>query len=367
MNLRALGVSMGLVAAAVCGWGCGDDDTSSGPEVGELPEQLSQALCDEVEACFDRRTLDTLFGPAGCEKRLLAQIEDGEFANLRSAIDAGRVRYNATRVPACLKQIKGVACDFATKRALQTAACDEIFMGDAKPGADCGLDAECTGAAFCKLSQQCPGTCTELLAAGKACNEDDECADGLTCDTGRCTTPANEDEPCGGAVAASCRAGLLCIGEDELTGKAGNCRTYDAVFAAGRDQSCDYDTGKLCADGLTCAVQRIQGQTAVLSCEAPVGSGESCKFGAPSPCPDDEYCSANIDVGEIRGSCRPLPTAGEACLTLTGSAPCAPGLVCIAARCDPVARLGQPCASDEGCASKRCVASRCQAAPACEL
>jgi hypothetical protein len=365
MNQRLIGVCMGVLVTAVCTWSCGDD-AASGPSVQELPRVLSDALCNEVEACFDQRTLDTLFGPDGCAKRLLAQIEDGELANLPGAIDAGRVRYNAGRVQACLKEIKGVGCEFTTTRALRTAACDEVFDGKAEPGADCGLDAECKGSAFCKLVAQCPGKCTELVAAGKTCSDDDECADGLACDAGRCTTPAREDEPCGGAVAPSCLAGLVCIGEDAATGKAGTCRTHAAVFAAGRDQTCDYDTGKLCEDGLSCVVQRLQGQSAVLSCEQPVASGQACKFGVPSPCPQAEYCSAIIDIGEIRGTCRLLPAAGEACLTVPGSADCAAGLVCIAGRCDPVARLGQPCASDDGCASKRCVTRRCEAAPVCE-
>jgi hypothetical protein len=357
-------MSLGVVAAIAC-CSC-QDDANSGPSVGELPKILGDALCAEVEACFDPRTVDTLFGPDGCKKRIVAQIEDNEFANLQSAIDAGRVRYNAARVQPCLKQIKGVGCEFASTRALRTAACDEIFDGDAEPGADCGLDSECKGAAFCKLDQRCPGTCTELLAAAKVCTGNDECADGLTCDAGRCTTPALEGDACGGAVAASCMAGLLCIGEDVITGKAGTCRTHGAVFAAGRDDTCDFDSGKLCGDGLSCVVQSIQGQNAMLSCQAPVASRAACNFGVPSPCPEGEYCSADIGIGQIRGTCRTLPAAGEACLTVAGVDSCAAGLVCIGARCDPVARLGQPCASDEGCASKRCVGLRCEAPPRCE-
>ena len=348
-------------------FGCGDDDSAAGPSVSELPAVLSKALCHEVEACFDQRTLHSLFGDDGCDKRLLAQIKDGEFANLDAAIDAGRVTYAPGQVAGCLDAIKGLKCDFSTKRVFHARACDAVFEGKVEPGDDCGVDADCKGKAFCQLGDRCPGTCTELQHAGSPCTADDECTDGLACAADVCTTPAAVDESCNGGVAEDCKPGLFCVGEDADTGKAGTCRSYADVFVNKLDESCDYDTGKLCTEGLSCIVKSIQGTKPNLSCAKPVAAGASCRFGIPSQCPEEEYCDALIALGQAEGKCMPLPAAGEACVAIIGSPACAPGLVCGLGRCHPISRLGQPCTGDDECASKICRAGRCQSPEACKV
>jgi hypothetical protein len=106
----------------------------------------------------------------------------------------------------------------------------------------------------------------------------------------------------------------------------------------------------------------------MLKCEEPVGSGEACHFGAPSPCPDGEYCDADIAKGTVDGQCRTLPKAGEACLTIAADTQCGAGLVCcVDQRCHPINRLGQPCVSDAGCSSGRCDAGKCVKKNQCDL
>src|SRR4051812_43944887 len=89
-------LSAAVLAAALAS--CGGDDDDSGPSVDDLPPLLAEHLCAEVEDCLDARSLTQLFGEAGCKARLLAQIEDGDFAATQSAIDAGRVKYDGSKI-----------------------------------------------------------------------------------------------------------------------------------------------------------------------------------------------------------------------------------------------------------------------------
>ena len=363
---------------ARCGWcwalllplvsACGDDAGGGGREFEELPPLVAESLCTEVEACLDPGSLATLFGADGCVERLTAQIDDSDFVYLQDAIEAGRIEYDGRRIDACLAQISGIGCGFATTRVFDDAACRSAFGGSAQEGDDCTVDAECTGAAFCDLDS-CPGTCTARLSAGDPCQEDDQCEDGLSCgDEGTCSAPVAAGDPCGGGVAGSCAPGLFCVGEDEDAGTSGTCRDVDELFRADLGDDCDFDRGELCAEGLSCVVMELGADgTLRLGCVEPSESGAACSFGVPSPCPGGEYCDANIAAGMVDGTCQPLPGAGERCVVLTGSQACEPGLVCeVDGRCHPVNRLGQPCASDQGCASGLCVAGNCERREACE-
>jgi hypothetical protein len=353
-----------LTAALSCG---GDDDGGdSGPAVEDLPPLLAERLCAEVEDCLDARSLAQLFGKSGCKARVLAQIEDGDFAAIQAAIEDDRVVYDGSKIDACLDQLEGLGCAFATVRALNQDACDQVFGGTVERGGECEIDAECEGVSFCKMTDKCPGTCAALLEAGDACDTNDQCENGLVCSADKqCAAPAAEGDACGGDVGGECAPGLACIGEKDDS--AGTCRALSDLFTGKLGDDCDYDTGKLCDADLSCVARR-DGTTVSLKCEQRVGSGQACHFGAPSPCPDGEYCDADISAGIVDGQCRALPKAGEACVTITTDAPCAAGLICdVDQRCHPVNRLGQPCASDQGCASDRCEDAKCVKKNACDL
>lgn len=370
-TLRILAAAAVALAAAAA---CGDDDGGGdgGPAFEELPSLFAERICPELTSCFDRRTRDSLFGPDGCEGRVTAQLEDGDFAYVADAIEAGRVTYDASQIEPCLSQVEGIGCELATVRVLEHEACERAFAGSVELGDDCNVDAECVGVAFCKHEGACPGTCSELLGPGEPCEEDDDCEDGLACpdEAGTCTALVEEPgDACGGGVAGSCRADLVCVGDDEVLGTAGTCKTYDELFSAELGEPCDFDAGELCEVGTSCVVESVAADgTTEIVCAEPVGSGEDCKFGVPSPCPIDEYCDADIMAGVVDGTCTALPTAGERCAQVPGTPPCAPGLLCdVDDRCHARNRLGQPCASDAGCASGNCVSGNCERPEQCEL
>ena len=362
-----------LAAAVLAAAACGDDDSGDGgPAFEALPSLLAARLCPELLSCFDGRTQQNLFGEAGCEARLIAQLEDGDFAYVEDAIEAGRVSYDSSQIEPCLQAIRGVGCELATTRVFEHEACERAFTGTIALGDDCNVDAECEGVAFCRRDGSCPGTCSELLGPGDPCEQDDDCEDGLACpdELGTCAALAEEPgEPCGGGVSGSCRADLVCAGEDEAVGAAGTCTTLEDLFAGELGEACDFDAGELCEVGLSCTVESIANDgTTEIVCAEPVGSGDDCKFGVPSPCPVDEYCDADIQAGMADGTCRPLPGAGDACVEVPGSPGCAPGLFCdVDDRCHARNRLGQPCASDDGCASGNCMAGTCERPEACDL
>lgn len=353
-------------SSILCG-ACGDD-TSGGPEFEELPALLSERLCPEIESCFDARTRMIAFGEAGCAAQLQAQLEDGDFAHVKAAIEDGRVSYDASQIEPCLDSVAGVGCEFASTRVFEDGACERVFEGSVALGGDCAVDAECTGEAFCRFDAECPGTCTALLGPGDACEDDDQCEDGLACpdEISACTALADSGDACGGAVAAPCRADRVCVGEDEDTGAAGTCRTLTELFSLALGEPCDLDAGELCSEGLSCVVTSLQGGMAEFECQERVDSGEACSFGVPSPCPVDEYCDVNLPAGMVDGTCEPLPRAGETCVDVAGAPNCAPGLFCdVDNRCHALSRLGQPCASDDGCASGECVIGSCDRPQTC--
>jgi len=363
---------------------CGDDAGPKGPAVRELPALYAASLCPEVEACLDSRSLEQVFGDIGCETWLTAQGEDGDVPALQSAIDDGRVDYDPSQVEPCLAELEGLGCDFSSARALSRGVCEKIFTGTVEVGGDCDVDQECEGVAFCQKGKSCPGTCARLLGPGDPCDDDDQCEDGLRCGSDRaCAAPAGEGDACGGSLDTECAPALLCIGDDDTTGAAGSCARSEDVFVGDEGDACDFDTGVLCKSPLSCIVESFDATTGAITlvCAEGVSAGEPCKFGAPSQCPVDQRCDADISVGDVAGTCVPLPRAGEVCVMTTASPECAPGLHCdVDARCHSLARLEHACESDDGCASGHCgwpegedgkpdhtMQGRCERPEVCEL
>jgi len=354
---------IGLMLLFACGGGA--DSKANSPTVSEFIAMLPEQLCSAIESCIsDNEVLLNAAKIDGCPEKLRAELEDGTFAGVQDAIDAGRVKYDGAAVSAYLDDLAAIGCGLPTTR-LATGACGKVFVGTIDKGGDCDLNQECSGLSFCDKSNACPGSCTPLLKAGDDCEDDDQCGDGMQCSDSRmvCETPAHQGDTCGGSVGADCELPLSCIGEDDQTGAAGNCRSANEVFVGNKGDACDFDTGMLCKSGLSCVVM-LNGNTVNYECHTPYASGAACNFGAPSPCPDGEYCDANISAGQVDGRCTPLPKAGEVC----ANGNCADDLQCDTdGKCHPINRLGQPCVSDDGCSSGHCENGACVEPEHCML
>jgi hypothetical protein len=368
--MRTLCVRGALALTAVgIAWSCADSSGASRPTLEELPERLVAALCPELESCLGEDAGERFFGPDGCEERVRAQVEDGDFDATIEAVEAGRVQYDGSKVDACIGSIRGTGCGFQTTRVLESESCRLVLEGSVEPGGDCAIDEDCAGVAFCKRNgAQCPGTCTELLESGEACTRDDECANGLACPSAvdRCVAPGRLGEDCGRVTDAACAAGLLCLGAS--AGNAGECSDPEELFVAQLGEDCAPAEGVLCVDDLACAIVLPLEAMPRFRCMERHDLGSGCTFGAPSQCPDDAYCSGvDLASGDVEGTCAKLPEEDDAC-NAQGGPPCAAGLSCDSDQiCRPLGRLGDRCASDDACASGHCEDDSCERPTSCTL
>jgi hypothetical protein len=375
------GTTAGMGAGGASGAGAGMGGTAHmGPAPGAdgaafaaVAPMYAAAYCGVLTRCIPPAVIGLAFGGADCEATIMASLEDGELMDLQSSIDAGRVVFDPTKVDACFDMLDTVECTMQGSSLLEQGVCGEILTGTVAEGGDCGLSAECLGNTFCDKTAGCPGTCVAQHGAGHKCSDDDECMSPLSCDseTETCAASGQLDDACGGGVSPDCGLGFMCAGDDSDTMTAGTCKPIDQVFVGMNGDTCDFDTGQLCVDGLSCVVT-ITGMgasaMAEFACTPPVASGATCGFGIPSQCPAGEYC-ADVDPmgGDVEGTCTALPGDGAACAPQYG-AQCSGDLVCDADnRCHPLGRIGDPCVSPLGCASGRCVADVCQRPAKCEV
>lgn len=371
LTLRAV-AAIAIIAIA---WSCKEDgsDSDREPTLEELPGRFVDALCPELERCLGESSSERLFGDGGCEARLRAQLEDGDFAATQEAVQAGRVHYDASQVSACLAAIDGIGCGFQTTRTLMSEHCNLVLEGDVALGGNCALDEDCAGVAFCKRNgESCPGTCSALLGANESCTSDDECAEGLACpdSVSRCVAPGRLGEACGGTGDAVCAAGLICLATGTAAGAPRECGDPEELFVAQLGDDCDPEAEILCVDDLACAiVLPLEVEPRFRCMQLVTTLGDGCTFGAPSQCPKGSYCSGlDITAGDIEGSCAALPEDHDACNMEGGGATCSDGLICDTdGLCHAIGRLGDDCASDRACASRHCEDGTCTRPETCTL
>lgn len=364
--------SFGALIAALAG-SCGDSDgaAASGPTLEEVGDMLADTYCDLFVGCLPADAVEAYFGPGGCLARFQASIDDGDLPEIERAVDEGRATYHPDQVDACFQTVRAFDClDIEGVRVFQQGVCAGVFVGTVSVGGACLVDVECIGNRFCDRSVGCPGTCTELLAEGSNCEDDDQCSEGLTCDgqSSTCEMHVREGRSCGGGVAPDCALGLTCAGDDEAMSRPGTCAPHAQVLVGALGASCNPDTGQLCAEGLSCMLGQATASGATFSCVEAVASGAACSVGIPDPCPLGEYCAGlDLQASDFDGTCTALPAASEPCVeSFAGS--CAPGLLCAGDQiCYALGRIGDDCYDDDGCASENCDGGSCAAPEVCAL
>jgi len=334
---------------------------------------FAEAYCGVLSRCVPEAISVLIFGGGDCQASVQASFEDAELSAIQTSIDSGRTLFDPSRVDACFDQLASLDCEMQSAQLLRQGACGEILGGTVAEGGDCGNGSECSGDAYCDLTAGCPGVCTKQREPGAACFGDDECIEPASCssETGTCVMAGAANAACGGGVAAGCRLGSMCSGDDPDTMTAGTCKPNEQVFTGADSAACDFATNQLCAEGLACVVTVTDtgsGLEASYACAKTAASGAACHFGFPSQCPDGEYCNG-IDpmAGDVDGTCVPLPGAGATCAQQS-DLPCAADLVCDADNaCHPLGRIGDPCVTGFGCASNRCFRGECALPQKCEV
>ena len=372
-----LGLIAGL-AAATQSCGSDDDDTSdtgddssgggggaSAPRTVTSHDEYLQALpelyCDVIFNCPVPND-DSLGSRAviGTVERCEAYLAEGlarssGYADLRQALESGRVGFDPAAAGACLEQAALVGAYFW----LELEPCRSVYTGTVTEGGECFRHEECVGDAYCGSDTfgSCPGICAPRKPPGSACNDDVECdaTDGFAeCDwqtnDGTCVayhvrTGAALGESCGhlpGGEFAACACGLWC---DAFWGEAGSCQEPIPV-------------GTPCSDiDHPCA--------GIAYCTGPEGA-ETCQNlqvarEEGAPCDDDtglpvRICDPTENFACVNGACQYLGdgSLGSGCEGGDlGELICEPGLYCDEMQdpsvCAPLRQPGDPCDNSSGC------------------
>ena len=216
-------------------------------------------------------------------------------------------------------------------------------------GTYAGLGEDCSGThVFCREGVCEGGICVAEdvgKAAGSACAEKTECAEGLDCIGGVCGTYAGLGEDCSGEH-VFCREGVceggICVAE-EVGKAAGSACAEKSECAEGLD-CIEGVCGTHAGLGEDCSGEHVFCREGV--CEGGICVAESdvpelvaCAEGAP--CPDQMKCADD-------GYCREAVGAGGAC---GGDKPCMDGLICSVDHiCTELPGLGESCLLDSDCA-----------------
>ncbi|GMV13270.1 MAG: hypothetical protein AMXMBFR56_14940 [Polyangiaceae bacterium] len=353
-SLSALLVLPGFLFAA-CG-GSSDDGGGGAKTVSidELPAEVAKAQCALYQKCFGD-LFQFFTNGEDCLKISEERVKNAEIGQLAAAVASGKVKYDGAMAAKCLEDIAARSCAELANRLSDN--CDAAAEGSAAVGEDCSYDLDCKGTAFCKLDGACPGKCTERLAAGGACKQDDDCQDGLVCGdaTQACVKPGAVGEPCGGGVQPECGPTLFCVGDDDAAKQAGTCKALTEVFAGKAGDTCAFQDGTLCATDLSCVHDAPPPASG--KCAARVGSGAACKrLAVPSMCPIGEYC----DGAALDGTCKALPGPGQPCVKVLDSDHCAPYSRCDGGTCVALQKNGGPCGGSQVCYSESCVSGTCK-------
>ena len=296
----------------------------------------ADAFCEawfDVAVGFLERCL-----PGNADWSLLLQGSQS-CAELKSSIDAGKVRYDADTGAECLRRVPTQACEELFEGEVQTLCA--ALVGQLPPGAACNPNtSECAGG-FCLSSPAgtCGSFCKELVKKGGECSSSEPCEINLACVDGVCTALPRKGEACLGEE-HQCQGRAFCEGGN--TSEPGTC-----VLRKSENEACvdrNDCLSQRCVDGVClkrkpvgadCAVgeneclvpaQCVDGKCTARAAE----TGEPCsEFGDKEilRCADGLYCDRSAKV------CQPLKSPGQPCvnaLECQGDNPLCQNKVCVA-------------------------------------
>lgn len=304
-NLAAL-----LVLAA-----CAGADPVS---IDAYPAAVREATCRYLARCGD---VESIAACQGLNLGLTVAFTASEL----SAIDMGKIVYDASNAGACIDALANRECDLTSQSSrFLPDVCRTIAVGAVHGGQACAFDEECISrtcvvpacfAACCqgacsgddppvrpRVGQSCAHvpcdagsfcdethSCVALKAVGMRCTGPAECQYGLGCTLGACEPLPELGEPCHDA----CRdAGTTCSPASQTCVRSGLAGAACTLSTVGTDCSPQYPCdvtghcsggialGEACGEGDMCA-----GDGAV--CDVPVGAaGGVCAL----PKPDGAAC-----------------------------------------------------------------------------
>lgn len=270
--------AMRAVALLMLAAGCGDVAGAPAPKT--APD-LAAAVCERALRCGQIGV--SQLAECRTTPRLTLIWGSPELLGIDRLIREGRLRLAPGGEQACIQALTTAGCrDHAALGACGIAYRPTVPAVAA--GGACERDDECI-AGRCTAAAGCKGTCVADIAIGKACGNEQRCADGSFCESGVCRARAKAGDPCGGHW-QWCAEGLFCAG-------------YSPAFR-GRPTSKPEVLG---------------------TCRAPLGVGERCAGDSDGHCRADLYCA----WGDAKPTCQKPLAKGEVCRWLDA---CADGLAC---------------------------------------
>lgn len=357
----------------------GDDGPNTG-EAGTAVEQLVAAHCGWMFGCCDRGELDWYVGPFtsdadNCTERMMAQLEYGMSLPPTPGVGAGpserlvelvfglsenRIEIDSDAVSACVAHLQEGQCTRLVTEEFCVPGPTDVMQGPCDPrvlfegkqgvGQPCAHDYECGVDSRCDLREE-HGLCVAVAGDGDFCFDDDDCDDGLFCnsDSGTCTGRLDEGQACNDE--GECRPGLICDGQSST---CENPCVPDRSYC-----NADYD----CPEGWFCEDESGSCQRReTLSVGDICTESAACQSGYCGYVEGDERCLERPGLGD---ACEDIYACEESQCRLDGEQ----------YRCMPLAGTGEACGGEEGIdcepgnycddATERCV-RRLNAGEACE-
>src|SRR5689334_8625264 len=107
-----------FIACAACG---GSGDAFSEPAavaLADVPAKYAAALCSAYQRCLGQEIYALFANGSDCAAQTEQKIRNGEFSLFQGLIDAGQLRYDGTKVEACLAAIDAQTCNTLNVRPL---------------------------------------------------------------------------------------------------------------------------------------------------------------------------------------------------------------------------------------------------------
>lgn len=305
--LKRFAIIGGILVSSLLVAGCDDDDDAPATiPVTELEDTYLDFMCQKLISC-NTEGFAVMLGTVDNCRTFIEMEGDNMFAKTVDAINAGDVLYDAEAAATCLNAMEAGSCqDMVADR--QYDVCQSVFIGTVADGGACEIDEECLSGA-CELDYEtCMGTCATVVAAGGACEAwETYCEKGTTCYDGICqayTAPLGSGDSCdpdaendwcdwdfycnydSSTCMARGGAGDACDGDDECEhglscdygdGENGVCAEV-AVLDAGDE--CEPEGSSMCNyfEGYACQITVVNPQTEEFegTCQPMVQLGDTC-------------------------------------------------------------------------------------------
>lgn len=229
----------------------------------------AQTFCDKRKTCWPEGTNDFRFQQ---NWGTLARCQEDRMKSCLADVGREGSGVSSARVQSCAMALSAQTCEnFLAGIALPTSACPPI-VGKIDDGAMCVVSNQCKSNYCDRAEDQLCGKCTDKGGIGGACDQNSDCAGGLTCQTtadtlshacmmpGPAAAKAKAGEACGGTL-PGCDTGLTCVGMAmmktcmaDVTMPGAPCDPTHKMLA-----DCDSSTQHLYCNrtGLTCELRKF--------------------------------------------------------------------------------------------------------------